>query len=79
MLEARRPAGGKSWSWHFAALRFSDKDLTIGRGGKMVWTSLEDESHKVAISDSYRLLQTKDNRYMCYVARLIEELREPAP
>ena len=42
----------------------------------MVWSSLEDDPHKVAISDSFRLMQTKDKRYMCYVARLIEELPE---
>ena len=54
-------------------------DLTIKRAGKIVWSSLEEESHKVAISDGYRLMQAKDNRYMCHVARLIEELPEAKP
>src|SRR6185295_10691188 len=80
MLEARHPAADdKSWAWHAAALRFSDKELTVKRNGKLVWSSLEDESKKAEISDSYRLIQTKDKTYMCYLSHIIDELPEGAP
>jgi len=80
MLEARHPAADdKSWAWHAAALRFSDKDLTIKQSGKLVWSSLEDESKRAEISDSYRLIQTKDKTYMCYLSHIIDELPEAPP
>ena len=47
LIEARHPAGNDSeWAWHAAALRFSDRDLTITRNQNPVWSSLSDPSRR---------------------------------
>jgi hypothetical protein len=75
LIEARRPRGDEqTWKWHAAALRFSDKDLTVKRNGKPFWSSREDPSRHAAINADYTLIETPDKTYMCYRARLIDEL-----
>jgi hypothetical protein len=75
LIEARHPAGDdKIWAWHAAALRFSDKDLTIKRNERLVWSSREDIDHRVEINREYSLIQTHDKTYMCYRARFVDEL-----
>lgn len=34
---------------------------------------------RAEISDSYRLIQTNDKTYMCYLSHIIDELPEAAP
>lgn len=80
LIEARHPAGDdKTWAWHAAALRFSDKDLSVKRNGKPLWSSLEDEAQRAEIKNQYTLIETKDKTYMCYRARVIDELPDAKP
>jgi hypothetical protein len=80
MIEARHPAGDeKAWKWHAAAVRFSDKDLAVKRNDKPLWSSYDDESRRAQINADYTLIQTRDKTYMCYRARLIDELPDAKP
>jgi len=75
VIEARHPAAGdENWVWNCAAVRFSDKDLTVKRNGKPLWSSLDDEEHRVEIKNQYTLIQNRDKTYSCYRARVIDEL-----
>lgn len=75
LIEARHPQGDeKTWKWHAAALRFSDKDLAVQRNGKPLWSSREDPDRRAAINAEYTLMETRDKTYTCYRARLIDEL-----
>ena len=75
LIEARHPTTDKSaWTWHAAAVRFSDKDLIVKRNDKLVWSSVDDPRHKVEIKNNYTLLQTPDKTYTCYRSRVIDEL-----
>ena len=75
VIEARHPAGDdKTWAWHAAAVRFSDKDLTVRRNDKLLWSSRDDDNFRADINADYTLIQTRDKTYMCYQARLIDEL-----
>ena len=80
LIEARHPANDvKTWAWHTAALRFSDKDLTVKYNGKVLWSSLDDVAHRAEIRNSYTLIQVPDKTYMCYSAREIDELPDATP
>jgi hypothetical protein len=80
MIEARHPAGDiKSWAWHAAALRFSDKDLIVKRDGKLLWSSVDEAAQRAEIKNNYTLIQTPDKTYVCYRARLIDELPDATP
>lgn len=80
MIEARHPKGNdKGWAWHAAALRFSDKDLTVRRNDKTLWSSRDDVEHRVEINRDYTLIQTQDKTYVCYCARMVDELPDAAP
>ncbi len=80
MVEARHPKGDdKAWAWYAAALRFSDKDLTVRRNDKTLWSSRDDAEHRAEINRDYTLIQTRDKTYMCYRARMIDELPDAAP
>ena len=80
LIEARHPADDeKSWQWHAAAVRFSDKDLAVKRNDKLLWSSLENEEYKAAINADYTLIQTRDKTYMCYRSRFIDELPDGKP
>jgi hypothetical protein len=75
VIEARHPpANDETWVWNCAAVRFSDKDLTVKRNGKPLWSSLDDEEHRVEIKNQYTLIQNRDKTYSCYRARVIDEL-----
>lgn len=77
LIEARHPAGSDGeWAWHAAALRFSDRDLTITRNGTPVWSSLSDPSRRASINSDWTLIQTPDKTYSCYRTRDVEELPE---
>jgi hypothetical protein len=77
LIEARHPPrDDKAWQWQAAALRFSDKDLAVRYNDKPLWSSLDDESHRVAIKNNYTLIETPDKTYSCYRARLVPELKE---
>lgn len=80
LIEARHPANDdKTWAWHTAPLRFSDKDLIVKRNGKPVWSSLDDAAHRAEIKNAYTLIQVPDKTYMCFRARVIDELPDAAP
>ena len=80
MIEARHPAaGGPSWAWHAAALRLSDKDLTVKRNDKVVWSSLDDAKYRAEIKNSYTLIQTPDMTYSCFLAHKVPELPDARP
>ena len=74
LIEARRPEGKDGWAWHAAAVRFSDKDLSVAFRGQPLWSSRTDEGHRVAILNDYTLLQVPDKTYMCYLTRTVDEL-----
>jgi hypothetical protein len=75
VIEARHPAaGGDGWTWHYAAVRFSDKDLTVRRNGDQLWSSLSDDAQRVEIKNQYTLIQNRDKTYSCYRARVVDEL-----
>jgi hypothetical protein len=75
MIEARHPANDdNTWTWHAAAVRFSDKDLVVRRNDKLLWSSRDDDNFRAEINADYTLIQTRDKTYMCYQARLIDEL-----
>jgi hypothetical protein len=77
MIEARHPAGNdRVWAWHAAALRFSDKDLTVRRNDRPFWSSRDDEEHRAEINADYTLIRTRDQTYVCYRSRIIDELPE---
>ena len=77
LIEARHPEGKPDgWAWHAAAVRFSDKDLTVTFRDKPLWSSRTDEAHRVEILNNYTLLQVPDKTYMCYLTRAIDELPE---
>jgi hypothetical protein len=79
VIEARRTTGdAPSWAWHAAALRFSDRDLVVKRNDSLLWSSLEDTNRRVAIKNNYTLIESADRTYMCYRARVIDELPEAA-
>jgi len=74
-IEARHPAGDENtWSWHAAAVRFSDKDLTVRSNDEPLWSSRDDDDHRADINADDTLIQTRDKTYMGYQARLINEL-----
>lgn len=78
-IEARHPEGSDTeWAWHAAALRFSDRDLTITRNGQPLWSSLTDASRRASINSDWTLIQTPDKTYSCYRSREVEELPEGA-
>lgn len=80
MIEARHPGKkDKIWAWHAAALRFSDKDLTVKRNGKTLWSSLEDDNQRAKINKDYTIIETQDKTYSCFQARLVNELPGAAP
>src|SRR5262245_22278188 len=80
LIEASHPRDDeKSWEWHAAAVRFSDKDLAVKRNDKLLWSSLENEDYKAAINADYTLIQTRDKTYMCYRSRFIDELADGKP
>jgi hypothetical protein len=80
LIEARHPReDGTSWMWHAAAVRFSDKDLTVRRNDRLLWSSLEDDNYRADINADYTRIQTRDKTYMCYQARLIDELPDGEP
>jgi hypothetical protein len=80
LIEARHAKGDdKSWQWHAAALRFSDKDLSVKRNDKLLWSSFDNEEYRAAINTDYTLIQTRDKSYMCYRSRLIDELPDGEP
>ena len=80
VIEARHPAGDeKSWRWHTAAVRFSDVDIIVQRNGKPLWSSLEDSELHAEIKNQYTLIETRDKTYMCYQARIIDELPDEGP
>ncbi|MGE5191718.1 MAG: hypothetical protein ACM3U2_04395, partial [Deltaproteobacteria bacterium] len=57
LIEARHPKDDdKSWKWHAAAVRFSDKDLTVRRNDKSLWSSLDDGSRRADINADYTLI-----------------------
>jgi hypothetical protein len=74
LVEARRSADNMEPAWHAAAVRFSDRDVIVKRGSRVVWSSQQDPSRKVVVKDDWRLLETPDRTYMCYQARVVEEL-----
>jgi hypothetical protein len=77
LIEARHPGGSDhEWAWHAAALRFSDRDLTITRNQKPVWSSLSDASRRASINSDWTLIETPDKTYSCYRSREVEELPE---
>ncbi len=77
LIEARHPEGNDGeWAWHAAALRFSDRDLTITRNGRPVWSSLSDASRRASINSDWTLIETPDRTYSCYRSREVEELPE---
>lgn len=80
LIEARHPADDpKSWTWCTAALRFSDRDLTIKRNDRLVWSSRDDQEHRAEIKNQYTLIETRDKTYMCYLARVLDELPRAEP
>lgn len=80
LIEARHPANNnKTWAWHTAALRFSDKDLVVKYNGKPLWSSLDNADHRAEIKNAYNLIQTPDKTYMCYRAHLVDELPDTLP
>jgi hypothetical protein len=80
LIEARHPRDADaSWTWHAAAMRFSDKDLSVRRNEKLLWSSLDDDRHRADINADYTLIQTRDKTYACYRARLIDELPDGEP
>jgi hypothetical protein len=80
IIEARHPRGDDTvWKWHAAALRFSDKDLTVRRNDKTLWSSRDDADHRAEINRDYTLIQTRDKTYMCYRARIVDELPDAVP
>ncbi len=79
IIEARHPSRTEeSWSWHTAAVRFSDKDLVVKRAGNPLWSSVSDETLRVDIKNQYTLIETRDKTYSCYRARIIDELPDEA-
>lgn len=74
LVEARRAKEQDKWHWHSAALRFSDKDLTVQQQGKQLWSSLTDEAHRAEIKNDYTLIEQPDKTYACYRARTVDEL-----
>jgi hypothetical protein len=80
LIEARHPPQNeKAWAWYVAALRFSDKELIIERNKKLFWSSLDDKERRADIKNNYTLIETPDRTYMCYPARIIEEIPDAAP
>jgi hypothetical protein len=80
LIEARHPGDDdKTWKWHAVAVRFSDKDLAIKRNDKPLWSSYDDDRRRAQINADYTLIQTRDKSYMCYRARLIDELPDADP
>lgn len=80
LIEARHPApNDKTWTWQGAALRFSDHDLKVTRNDKPLWSSLDDETYRAEIKNSYTLIETADKTYTCYRARTIDELPDAVP
>jgi hypothetical protein len=75
IVEARHPApSDASWSWHTAAVRFSDKDLVVSRADKLLWSSVDDPAYRAEINSQYTLIETRDKTYSCYRSRVIDEL-----
>lgn len=74
MIEARHPPDGKTWAWHGAALRFSDKELTVKYNDQALWSSRDDDERRARINGDYTLIETGDKTYMCYRARIVDEL-----
>jgi hypothetical protein len=74
LIEARERDPGQPAAWEAAVARFSDRDVTVRRNGRVHWSSKDDPTKKVAVHDDWRLLETPDRTYMCYQARVVEEL-----
>ena len=74
LIEARRPKKDEDWAWHAAAVRFSDKDLSVKYDGKPLWSSLDDDRYRAEIKDNYMLIETRDQTYKCGHSRVIDEL-----
>ena len=51
----------------------------VQRNGKPLWSSLEDAERRAQIKNQYTLIETSDKTYMCYQARIIDELPDAAP
>jgi len=53
--------------------------LVVKFNGKPLWSSLTEADHRAEIKNAYTLIQSPDKTYMCYRARLIDELPDAAP
>jgi len=66
-LEARREADGPAW--YYRAVRFSDSNLYVERGGKEIWTSIRDDERN-------QLHFNPDHAYRLIRDKFIDELPE---
>jgi hypothetical protein len=76
VLEARQSGGAPVWLYR--AIRFSDSNLYVQRGGKEIWASIRDERNQLHFNPdhTYRLIRDKQIDELPELAQTIEEARQ---